>query len=113
MASPSINVRITGSGQRPSSLSLESGKDGISGSLAIQHKTKAIQLMSTSNSNTSTSNNTHNSNTTVEPEEVTVNIKKPSIAKLTAEALNTTASLVEQIGNEDSDNAADIMRKSA
>lgn len=49
----------------------------------------------------------------VEPEEVTVNIKKPNIAKLTAEALNTTASLVEQIGNEDSADAADIMRKSA
>lgn len=82
-------------------------------SLNIQ-STGSIQIMSNA---TNTQSNTSQSNTSQneDPEEIHVNIKKPNIAKLTAEALNTTAQFVETIGNgtEESINAANVMRKSA
>ena len=43
-----------------------------------------------------------------DPLKVDINVNKPSIAKLTAEALNTTASFVEKIGTEETKDDADI-----
>ena len=55
--------------------------------------------------------NTQSSNDDNEP--IKINVNKPNIAKLTAEALKTTASLVDQIGTDGAKDTADIMRKSA
>jgi hypothetical protein len=89
MATIPINVRITGSGTRPESVS---NKDG----------NKAIQLMSNSSS----------ASKPIEPE-VVINVKKPDISKLTSEALKATATLVESIGGESASDTVNVMRKSA
>ncbi len=60
-----------------------------------------------------TSNNKSSNNKSNDPEVVEVKVSKPNIAKLAAEALNTTASLVEKIDTEETKDAAEIMRKSA
>lgn len=108
MASSSINIKLTGSQVDSTSISQsKSNTDGISTSLVIQSKTKKIKVMSESNKDS----NTQSSNDDNEP--IKINVNKPNIAKLTAEALKTTASLVDQIGTDGAKDTADIMRKSA
>ena len=104
MASSSINIKLTGSQVDSTSISQSnSGKDGISTSLVIQSKTKKIKLMSSNSDNESK----------LDEEPIKINVNKPNIAKLTAEALKTTASLVDQIGTDGAKDTANIMRKSA